>query len=122
MTSHIFSFKIFMEILIKRFTQKNMKAKIKKIQFLSIVIFLLTVIFLLVFILTKNTKPKAAETKESSDKLILGFSQIGSESAWRTRNTQSIFEAAAENDIQIIFDDAQQKQENQLKAIRSFIV
>ena len=111
-----------MEILIKRFTQKNMKAKIKKIQFLSIVIFLLTVIFLLVFILTKNTKPKAAETKESSDKLILGFSQIGSESAWRTRNTQSIFEAAAENDIQIIFDDAQQKQENQLKAIRSFIV
>ncbi|MBP5452123.1 MAG: ABC transporter substrate-binding protein [Treponema sp.] len=55
-------------------------------------------------------------------KLILGFSQIGSESAWRTRNTQSIFEAAAENDIQILFDDAQQKQENQLKAIRSFIV
>ena len=55
-------------------------------------------------------------------KLILGFSQIGSESAWRTRNTQSIFEAAAENDIQILFDDAQQKQENQFKAIRSFIV
>ena len=57
-----------------------------------------------------------------ADKLILGFSQIGSESAWRTRNTQSIFEAAAENDIQILFDDAQQKQANQLKAIRSFIV
>ena len=54
--------------------------------------------------------------------MILGFSQIGSESAWRTRNTESIFEAAAENDIQILFDDAQQKQENQLKAIRSFIV
>ena len=99
-----------------------MKAKIKKIQFLSIVIFIITVIFLLVFILTKNTSPKVSETKKSSDKLILGFSQIGSESAWRTRNTQSIFEAAAENDIQIIFDDAQQKQENQLKAIRSFIV
>ena len=65
---------------------------------------------------TKNEKH--AEEK----KLILGFSQIGSESAWRTRNTQSIFEAAAENDIQILFDDAQQKQENQLKAIRSFIV
>ena len=62
------------------------------------------------------------DAKQSSDKLILGFSQIGSESAWRTRNTQSVFEAAAENDIQILFDDAQQKQENQLKAIRSFIV
>ena len=78
--------------------------------------------FLLIFILTKDKKPTPAKTEEHSEKLILGFSQIGSESAWRTRNTQSIFEAAAENDIQILFDDAQQKQENQLKAIRSFIV
>ena len=66
-------------------------------------------------------KKKAAQP-EQKDKLILGFSQIGSESAWRTRNTQSVMEAAEENNIQIIFDDAQQKQENQLKAIRSFIV
>ena len=70
-------------------------------------------------VLTVNRTPKEAEPQ---GKLILGFSQIGSESAWRTRNTQSIFEAAEFNDIQIIFDDAQQKQENQLKAIRSFIV
>ena len=62
------------------------------------------------------------ENQKANDRLILGFSQIGSESAWRTRNTESIFEAAAENNIQIIFDDAQQKQANQLKAIRSFIV
>ena len=101
-----------------------MKAKIKKIQLVSFSIFLATVIFLLIFLLTKDKKPvKTSSTaKQTSEKLILGFSQIGSESAWRTRNTQSIFEAAAENDIQIIFDDAQQKQENQLKAIRSFIV
>jgi simple sugar transport system substrate-binding protein len=99
-----------------------MKAKIKKIQFFSSIIFLATVAFLLIFILTKDKKPTPAKTEEHSEKLILGFSQIGSESAWRTRNTQSIFEAAAENDIQILFDDAQQKQENQLKAIRSFIV
>ena len=66
-------------------------------------------------------KKKEAQP-EQKDKLILGFSQIGSESAWRTRNTQSVMEAAEENNIQIIFDDAQQKQENQLKAIRSFIV
>lgn len=63
-----------------------------------------------------------SKTKTPTKQLILGFSQIGSESAWRTRNTQSIIEAAKENNIQLIVDDAQQKQENQLKAIRSFIV
>ncbi len=104
--------------MVKRF----MNAKIKKIQFLSIIFFLASLIFLLIFILTKNKNNTSHTKNENSEKLILGFSQIGSESAWRTRNTQSIFEAAAENDIQIIFDDAQQKQENQLKAIRSFIV
>lgn len=62
------------------------------------------------------------EKEVPADRLILGFSQIGSESAWRTRNTQSILEAAEQKNIQVIFDDAQQKQENQLKAIRSFIV
>ncbi len=98
-----------------------MNAKIKKIQLFSVTIFILTLLFLLFFII-KN-KPKQNKTPEAQhEKLILGFSQIGSESAWRTRNTESIFEAAAENDIQILFDDAQQKQENQLKAIRSFIV
>ena len=73
-------------------------------------------------IISFSTNKKTKKTQESQGKLILGFSQIGSESAWRTRNTQSIFEAAELNDIQIIFDDAQQKQANQLKAIRSFIV
>ena len=71
---------------------------------------------------SKKQNEAVEEKPVEEKKLILGFSQIGSESAWRTRNTQSIYEAAAENDIQIIFDDAQQKQENQLKAIRSFIV
>ena len=99
-----------------------MKTNIKKIQIISIIFFLTAVLFLSSFIVSKIVKPAAPSSEERSEKLILGFSQIGSESAWRTRNTQSIFEAAAENDIQIIFDDAQQKQENQLKAIRSFIV
>lgn len=97
-----------------------MKGKINKIQILSLAVFSVTAIILLSFIFYNNNKKKQAPAAEK--KLILGFSQIGSESAWRTRNTQSIFEAAAENDIQILFDDAQQKQENQLKAIRSFIV
>jgi simple sugar transport system substrate-binding protein len=54
-------------------------------------------------------------------KITLGFSQIGAESEWRTANTQSIKEAAAAAGINLKFSDAQQKQENQIKAIRSFI-
>ncbi|MFI7604496.1 ABC transporter substrate-binding protein [Micromonospora sp. NPDC049366] len=54
-------------------------------------------------------------------KLVLGFSQVGAESGWRTANTTSIKEAAAAAGIELKFDDAQQKQENQIKAIRNFI-
>jgi ABC-type sugar transport system substrate-binding protein len=54
-------------------------------------------------------------------KIVLGFSQIGAESEWRTANTESIKAAAKEAGIELKFADAQQKQENQIKAIRSFI-
>jgi simple sugar transport system substrate-binding protein len=54
-------------------------------------------------------------------KIVLGFSQIGAESEWRTANTESIKQAAKEAGIELKFADAQQKQENQIKAIRSFI-
>ena len=53
--------------------------------------------------------------------LVLGFSQVGAESEWRTANTESIKSAAKEAGIELKFSDAQQKQENQIKAIRSFI-
>jgi simple sugar transport system substrate-binding protein len=53
--------------------------------------------------------------------IILGFSQIGAESAWRICNTRSVQEAAADAGIQLLFFNAEQKQENQIKAIRSFI-
>ncbi|WP_040803379.1 ABC transporter substrate-binding protein [Nocardia concava] len=51
----------------------------------------------------------------------LGFSQVGAESGWRTANTQSVQDSAKEAGINLKFADAQQKQENQIKAIRSFI-
>jgi galactofuranose transport system substrate-binding protein len=54
-------------------------------------------------------------------KITLGFSQVGAESGWRTANTKSIQEAAAAAGIELKFSDAQQKQENQIQAIRSFI-
>ena len=53
--------------------------------------------------------------------LVVGFSQIGAESEWRTGNTDSIKEAAADLGVELLFSDAQQKQENQIKAIRTFI-
>jgi len=55
------------------------------------------------------------------NELVVGFSQIGAESEWRTGNTASIKEAAADLGVELLFSDAQQKQENQIKAIRTFI-
>lgn len=56
------------------------------------------------------------------DKIVLGFSQVGAESEWRTANTQSIKSAVkADPRIELKFSDAQQKQQNQIKALRSFI-
>jgi simple sugar transport system substrate-binding protein len=65
-------------------------------------------------------KPAEAEPEQSRG-IILGFSQIGAESAWRHCNTRSVQEAAATAGIQLLFSNAEQKQENQIKAIRSFI-
>ncbi|MBC3917463.1 ABC transporter substrate-binding protein [Undibacterium sp. CY18W] len=53
--------------------------------------------------------------------VVMGFSQVGAESEWRTANTLSIKDAAKKDGINLKFADAQQKQENQVKAIRSFI-
>ena len=57
----------------------------------------------------------------SASALTLGFAQVGAESEWRTANTQSIKDAAKAAGITLKFSDAQQKQENQIKAIRSYI-
>ncbi len=57
----------------------------------------------------------------SASALTLGFAQVGAESEWRTANTVSIKEAAKAAGITLKFSDAQQKQENQIKAIRSYI-
>jgi simple sugar transport system substrate-binding protein len=53
--------------------------------------------------------------------LVVGFSQIGAESAWRTAETESIRGEAKKRGIDLRFSDGQQKQENQIKAVRAFI-
>ncbi|UUP13775.1 ABC transporter substrate-binding protein [Aeromicrobium wangtongii] len=55
------------------------------------------------------------------DAITMGFAQVGAESGWRTANTKSIQETAKKDGIDLKFSDAQQKQENQIKAIRSYI-
>src|SRR2546430_7360037 len=63
----------------------------------------------------------ALPTLAADKQIVVGFSQIGAESGWRTANTESIKSEAAKRGIQLKFADAQQKQENQIKALRSFI-
>lgn len=56
------------------------------------------------------------------DRIVVGVSQLGSESGWRTANTESVQNAFTQkNGYFLIYNNARQKQENQLKAIRSFI-
>jgi galactofuranose transport system substrate-binding protein len=88
---------------------------------------LLLASLLLVFLAACNSESTSKDTKgDSSDgkqeKIVVGFSQIGAESGWRTAETDSIKETLGNDpQFELKFSDAQQKQENQIKALRSFI-
>jgi ABC-type sugar transport system substrate-binding protein len=62
-----------------------------------------------------------AMAQESGEGLTIGFSQIGSESAWRTSFTNAVKAEAEARGINLLFSDAQQQQENQIAAIRAWI-
>ena len=58
----------------------------------------------------------------TEDAIVVGFSQVGAESDWRNANTRSMQQALSpENGFRLIIDDAQQKKERQITAIRNFI-
>ena len=64
----------------------------------------------------------SAGTFAAPKQWVVGFSQIGSESEWRTADTISVQNAFGDDpSFFLIYSDAQQKQENQIKALRSFI-
>lgn len=63
----------------------------------------------------------ASVLSAAEKKLKVGFAQVGGSNAWRTANTESIRSEAAKRGIELKFSDAQDKQENQIKAVRSFI-
>jgi galactofuranose transport system substrate-binding protein len=62
-----------------------------------------------------------ADGQAGAGAITVGFSQVGAESEWRTANTRSVKESLAEPEFKLKFSDGQQKQENQIKALRSFI-
>ena len=59
--------------------------------------------------------------RSADAKRVVGFSQIGAESAWRTAETDSIRSEAEKRGVRLQFSDAQGKQENQIKALRTFL-
>ena len=70
---------------------------------------------------TVETEPSTRPAMASTSQLVVGFSQIGAESGWRTAETTSIRSEAEKRGVNLKFSDAQQKQENQIKAIRTYI-
>lgn len=85
-------------------------------------------IFLMTALLTgcrdaeKEEAPENEDTIMNQELTVVGVSQLGSESMWRSANTVSIKQTfCKENGYFLLFDNARQKQENQIKAIRSFI-
>ncbi|MEV7805830.1 ABC transporter substrate-binding protein [Microbispora sp. NPDC088329] len=68
-----------------------------------------------------DSSTSASGSSGGDDKIVMGFAQVGAESGWRTANTKDIQESAKTAGIELKFSDAQQKQENQIKAIRSYI-
>ena len=87
---------------------------------LAIYTMLISLLLLIMFMLSACSSVES--DGEIDDIIVLGFSQLGDESEWRTASSHDIKRAAADARIQLMFENAQQQQFNQIKAIRSFIL
>lgn len=83
-------------------------------RYLKLSLLVLVVLALIVPISIAQVDPTGAG-------LTIGFSQVGSESAWRTAFSEATIAEAEARGINLLFSDGQQRQENQIAAIRSFI-
>lgn len=83
----------------------------------------LTLLFLSFMLLLSGCMPYVRQPPEAeTTRITVGFSQVGAESDWRVANTESMRESLSEeNGFELLFDNARQEQENQFKAIRTFI-
>ncbi|MBQ6374816.1 MAG: ABC transporter substrate-binding protein [Clostridia bacterium] len=61
------------------------------------------------------------QDRTGGEAIVVGFSQLGSESSWRIGNTASMEKAAKAHGFGLMLENANQKQEKQIAAIRSFI-
>lgn len=97
----------------------------KKGDVISKLIFVLFAAILLLMVLGGRLFTDIEEEtyeSEETDRIVVGVSQLGSESGWRTANTESVQNVfTKDNGYFLLFNNARQKQENQIKAIRSFI-
>lgn len=75
---------------------------------------------LLSFLLTRSWSNISANSGRLAERTI-GFSQVGSESDWRIAFTESMLAEAQKRGINLLFSDAQNNQQNQFQAVRSFI-
>ncbi|MCI8381576.1 MAG: ABC transporter substrate-binding protein [Lachnospiraceae bacterium] len=104
---------------------KKTVGKLKELIFghVSILIFMLCIVPF-VFIskeLFQGIEVEQAPS-ESEDLIVVGVSQLGSESDWRTAHTLSIQNTLTKDAGYFLnFNNARQIQENQIKAIRSFV-
>ncbi len=76
---------------------------------------------LFVLILLALLVPSVSAQDDSGEGLTIGFSQVGSESAWRTAFTEAVQAEAEARGINLLFSDAQQSQENQIAAMRAWL-
>ena len=83
-----------------------------------------TLAIVLIFVTTLNLSGCKTDTDEPElhERIVFGFSQLGDESEWRTASSNDIKRAAERAGVQLMFENAQQQQFNQIKAIRSFIL
>lgn len=76
---------------------------------------------LLLCLLLSSCAAPGGEEKKNAASIVVGFSQLGAESSWRIANTRSMEEAAKNAGYGLMMENANQKQEKQIDAIRSFI-
>ena len=82
---------------------------------------LFLVMMVLLTCLLSGCSGQEKKEEKQEDALLLGFSQLGSESGWRVGNTKSVQEAAEAAGVRLMFENANQSQEKQITALRSFI-
>ena len=91
----------------------------------EIVGMVLLILIIIVAVTTNEYKKDEQERRGNvtQEKLVtIGFSQVGAESDWRTANSISIKQTfTPERGYDLLFEDAKQKQSNQIMAIRRFI-